>query len=736
MGGGRAVGQNGMVMMRHVSAWRRAVMANWVLIVACAGVLLLLSFLSLATDRGFAENARLRQQAADSYDARAALQGVLARHQDIELGQRGFVITGDPAFLAPYRSAESRIDANFDLFEKLAGGEGQDRLIAELRATSTEKRRFVEHTIDLVEAGRRDEAITLIASGEGKRSMDRLRLLIGEISEAERQTLAERIAAANAAREALRQRTFALQIGLIGLLALSALLIARTQWARNKAHRRARDLAARQEAIFDSAKDGMIVINPSGSVESLNPAAAAMFGIAPDALLRRDVGALFEVAPDRGQIETFLRRLKANRRETYGQIQEFIGRRQDGTTFPLEVSVSPVPLADETLFLAVIRDIGERREIEQMKGEFVATVSHELRTPLTSIAGALGLISGGAAGELPAKAARLVDIAHSNAARLVRLINDILDIEKIEAGRMQFDIRPLPVGALLDAAVHQTAGFASEYGVTVEIEPVPPEAAVLADEDRLMQVITNLLSNAIKFSRRGGTVTMRVAPLDRRYRISVVDRGEGIPEAFRSRIFGKFAQADASDSRAKGGTGLGLSIVREIVVRLGGSVSFDSVEGTGSIFHVDLPAAELPGLAAPAGAVETPQPGGGDLPVVLHVDDDPDMLAVVASAFDGRAAIHSTPSVAEARAAIRRTRFDAAILDVGMLDGCGTDLVAPLRKRSLALPVILFTAQEVDAVADAGIDLILVKSRASLDTLVREVTERIEAKRGQGGGGK
>lgn len=720
----------------RIARWWQVAAKNWVLVTTCAGVLLILSFLSLATDRGFEENARLRQQVVDSYDARAALQGVLARHQDIELGQRGFVITGDPQFLAPYRSAESRIDANFELFETLAGGEGQDRLIAELRATSTQKRRFVERTIRLVEGGRRGEAIALIADGEGKRSMDRLRLLISEISEAERETLAGRTAVADGARAALRRQTFALQAGLILLLMISAVLIARSQWARNRAHRRARDLATRQEAIFDSAKDGMIVLNPSGSVESLNPAAAAMFGISPDALLRRDVGALFEVAPDRGQIETFLRRLRANRRETYGQIQEFIGRRQDGTTFPLEVSVSPVHLADATLFLAVIRDIGERREVEQMKGEFVATVSHELRTPLTSIAGALGLISGGAAGEMPAKAARLVDIAHSNAARLVRLINDILDIEKIEAGRMQFDFRPLALDALLDAAAHQAAGFASEYGVTVEIEPVAPAAAVLADEDRLMQVITNLLSNAIKFSRRGGAVTMRVSPLDRRYRISVIDRGEGIPEAFRSRIFGKFAQADASDSRQKGGTGLGLSIVREIVVRLGGSVSFDSLEGTGSIFHVDLPTAELPALTAPAGTVEAPRPDKGGLPVVLHVDDDPDMLAVVASAFDGRAAIHSTPSVAEARAAIRRTRYDAAILDVGMLDGCGTDLVAPLRKRAPGLPVVLFTAQEVDSVSDAGIDLILVKSRASLDRLVREVTERIDAKRVQGGGGK
>lgn len=710
-------------------------MANWVLVAACAGALLILFFLSFATDRGFEQNARLRQQVSNSYDARAALQGVLTRHQDIELGQRGYVITGDPKFLSPYLGAEARIDNNLDLFAKLAGSDGQSERIDELRRTSIEKRRFVARTIRLVESGQRDEAIRLIASGEGKRSMDHIRVLIDKISDAERLKLAERTATANAARQRLRERTFTLQIGLILLLGLSAVLIGRSQFALKEAHRRARDLATRQEAIFDSAKDGMIVLNPSGSIESLNPAAAKMFGVPSESLLRRDIGSLFEIAPDRGQIETFLRRLKANRKESYGQIQEFVGRRQNGETFPLEVSISPVHLADATLFMAVIRDISDRREIEQMKGEFVATVSHELRTPLTSIAGSLGLISGGAAGEIPSKAARLVEIAHSNAARLVRLINDILDVEKIEAGRMQFDVRPLPLGPLLEAAEHQTAGFASEYGVPVLVGPVAPGAAVLADEDRLMQVVTNLLSNAIKFSRRGEAVTVRVTPLDRRYRISVIDRGEGIPEAFHSRIFGKFAQADASDSRKKGGTGLGLSIVREIVVRLGGSVSFESIEGAGSIFHVDLPAADMPGIAPAAIAVEEQRTDAG-LPVILHVDDDPDMLAVVASAFDGKAAIHSTPSVAEARASIRRTRYDAAILDIGMLDGCGTDLVEPLRKRSPTLPIILFTAQETDGAPQSGIDLVLVKSRASLDTLVDEVRSRIASGRGNGGGGK
>lgn len=723
-------------MRRATASWQQALRANWMLVVACAGALLLLFFLSLATDRGFEQNVRLRQQVSNSYDARAALQGVLTRHQDIELGQRGYVITGDRRFLDPYRSAESRIDGNLDLFAKLAGNDGQDKLIAELRTASTEKRRFVAQTIDLVDSGRRDEAVRLIASGEGKRLMDHIRLLIGEISETERRKLEERTAVVNASRAALRERTFTLQIGLIALLALSAMLIARSQWARKKAHHRARDLAIRQEAIFDSAKDGMIVLNPSGSIESLNPSAAAMFGVPSESLLRRDIGSLFEIAPDRGQIETFLRRLKANRKESYGQIQEFVGRRQNGETFPLEVSVSPVHLAEDTLFVAVIRDISDRREIEQMKSEFVATVSHELRTPLTSIAGSLGLISGGAAGEIPAKAARLVEIAHSNAARLVRLINDILDIEKIEAGRMQFDVRPLPLGPLLEAAGHQTAGFANEYGVRVQIEPVAPEAAVLADEDRLMQVVTNLLSNAIKFSRRGEAVTIRVTPLDRRYRISVIDRGEGISDAFRSRIFGKFAQADASDSRKKGGTGLGLSIVREIVVRLGGSVSFDSIEGAGSSFHVDLPAAELPGAAPVVTGTDMSHHEGRALPVILHVDDDPDMLAVVASMFDGKAKVHSTPSISEARAAIRRTLYDAAILDIGMLDGCGTDLVEPLRRRSPTLPIILFTAQEVEDAPKSGIDLVLVKSRASLDTLVAEVSNRIVAGRRNGTGGK
>lgn len=696
-----------------------------VVVAAAVAVPLILLALAILIGQGFDENDKLRRNVELSHQHRAALQRVLSLHQDLELGQRGYLLTGDPQFLEPYYSASRDVDQAMAVLEDGAFGQGNGQSYAALRRDSDAKRDFVDRIIRLQRAGNIQEALRVVRSGEGKRLMDRLRVEVARLSRLEQEQLVRRTNAADAARMQLRSRTVLLQTTLLLLLALAAWLAARSNAARQRALREARDLASRQESIFDSAKDGMIVINPSGSIESLNPSAAKMFGQDAADLLRRDIGVLFEIAPDRGRVESFLRRLGANRRETYGQVQEFVGRRPDGSSFPVEVSISPVRLVESTLFLAVIRDISERREIEQMKTEFVATVSHELRTPLTSIAGSLGLISGGAAGELAPKAARLVEIAHSNALRLVRLINDILDIEKIEAGRMQFDIRPIALDQLLPKAVQQSAGFASQFDVQVDLIPPPAGAAVLADEDRLMQVLTNLLSNAIKFSKPGGVVSLSVTSLDRRYRISVADRGSGIPDSFRERIFSKFAQADGSDTRQKGGTGLGLSIVREIVLRLGGSVSFESAEGEGTVFHVDLPATASPQTLASA-PLPQPEPiAAASLPIILHVDDDPDMLDVLANAFEGKARLRSTPSVVAARRIVRNEDIDAAILDIGLIDGCGTELVPLLRQRRPELPILVFTAQEAELCQTDGVDVVLVKSRAGLDDLVAETMRRI-----------
>lgn len=236
--------------------------------------------------------------------------------------------------------------------------------------------------------------------------------------------------------------------------------------------------------------------------------------------------------------------------------------------------------------------VAERQENVRMKNEFVSTVSHELRTPLTSIAGALELLDAGVAGNLPAKAHEMVAIAFNNSQRLVRLINDLLDMEKIEAGSMRFDVRPQPALPLIKRAIDETASFAATFDVTIDLAEAPPEVSIAVDSDRFIQIVTNLLSNAIKFSPPGGHVTVTLVRGDRSLRISVADLGPGIPEEFRKRLFEKFAQADSSDSRRRGGTGLGLAIVRSLVERLGGKIEVETELGRGTIFHVDLPLAQ------------------------------------------------------------------------------------------------------------------------------------------------
>ncbi len=232
-----------------------------------------------------------------------------------------------------------------------------------------------------------------------------------------------------------------------------------------------------------------------------------------------------------------------------------------------------------------------QRALARMKDEFVAATSHELRTPLTSIAGSLGLLLAGAAGNLPERAQRLVDIAHSNSKRLVGLVNDILDMDKLAAGEMHLDSDPLDVAQVLAETVEANTGFAVKHCVRLVSDPVPSGLTLLADRRRLLQVLTNLVSNAVKFSPKDGTVTLSSRPLeDGKVRITVADQGRGIPEEFKARIFTRFAQADASDEREKGGTGLGLAIVKEIVSRMGGHVSFETALGEGTAFHVDLPA--------------------------------------------------------------------------------------------------------------------------------------------------
>ncbi|MFN6936533.1 MAG: ATP-binding protein, partial [Tsuneonella sp.] len=294
--------------------------------------------------------------------------------------------------------------------------------------------------------------------------------------------------------------------------------------------------------------------------------------------------------------------------------------------------------------------------------------------------------------------------------RLIRLITDLLDIEKIESGKMSFDMRRLMVGPLVHRTVTANRQFANDHKVSLEIGLPPWPQCVMGDPDRLEQVLTNLVSNAIKYSPQGETVYVTAVQNGSTVRIEVCDRGTGVPQEFRERIFSKFAMADSSDARTRGGTGLGLAIVREIAASHGGSAGFEDRDGGGAIFYLELPL-----LAEDLAAKVSEQ---NDLPLLLHIDDDVDCLSVVASAFAGRATLVSAATMDQARAQlIGRTGFRGCIIDVGMGTDSGLDLLPAVRAIAPELPVVLFTAQD-EPHAEAQADAVLVKSRTSVAQLV------------------
>lgn len=243
---------------------------------------------------------------------------------------------------------------------------------------------------------------------------------------------------------------------------------------------------------------------------------------------------------------------------------------------------------DEQIW-SIIQDITERKRIEQMKNEFVSAVSHELRTPLTSISGALTLMVNGMLGDPPEKMKSMLGIAHKNTQRLMVLINDLLDIEKLLAGKMNFDMKVQSVLPIIETSVDSIKTYNTNTSITFRVDAEDSDDVIEVDALRLQQVITNFLSNAIKFSPSNSEVVIKVARLDHQLRIAVIDHGPGVSDEFRERIFQKFSQADASDSRQRGGTGLGLAITKELIERMNGTVGFESVLGEGSTFYAQFP---------------------------------------------------------------------------------------------------------------------------------------------------
>lgn len=363
-----------------------------------------------------------------------------------------------------------------------------------------------------------------------------------------------------------------------------------------------------REELFRQAVEacpsGMVMTDHNGKIVMVNTEIERLFGYGRDELLGQPIEILVPSGMRRQHAQHRVNFETCPQTRRVGTGRDLTGLRKNGTELPVEIGLNPIQTGEGLMVLSVIVDISERKHIERLKDEFVSTVSHELRTPLTSIAGSLGLLIGGSAGKLPAPAERLLTIAQTNSQRLVRLLNDILDIEKIESGKVVFDLERIVVRPLVEQAIESIRGFAEGYGIAIRLELGSASGEVFADSYRLLQAVTNLLSNAIKFSPSGGEVVVAIEEAIDTVRISVRDHGPGIPPDFKPHVFEKFAQADASDARQKGGTGLGLSIVREIVNRLGGKIGFADAPGGGTVFRIVLPTWEA--AVAESGPVAEP----------------------------------------------------------------------------------------------------------------------------------
>lgn len=354
-------------------------------------------------------------------------------------------------------------------------------------------------------------------------------------------------------------------------------------------HARASDALRASEVRFRSivtnALDGIITLDDQARIESYNDAAQAIFGYEA----RDIVGRPLEVLVPGLASEAGTSAVDELRSRAIGRVTEWEGRRNDGSVFPLEISLYEFEIPDGTYIAMSARDVSERREVDRLKSEFVSTVSHELRTPLTSIRGSMSLLAAGVLGKLPPDASDVVNVAARNTERLVTLINDILDLDRLAQGKMELHLETVSVSTLFRRSIDAVRAFAEQASII--LQPEDSVLRVTGDGDRLVQVIVNLLSNAVKFSPAGGTVTLSAGERDGLIEIRVADHGRGIPPSFHESIFEPFHQVEGTDARERGGTGLGLAICRAIVEQHRGTIGVSSEEGAGSTFWFRVPGA-------------------------------------------------------------------------------------------------------------------------------------------------
>lgn len=614
-----------------------------------------------------------------SYQRQHVATELLRQLAEAEAAQSAFVITGNPIILGRYEEARAQAGQAIAQLSDLYVGNAHDMtMVASIKALVAARFQDMSEVIRLRRDRGAQAATAHIIDGRGLVLMEQARTAIAGFAEDERGDVGARVEFVRAHKEAAQNFVWTLVVlsGVILLIGLWALWRGRIH--RYQVERRAHREATRLRAIFASTTDAIMILDPRGRIEAVNAATTRMLGYSPADLLGRDASTLLDVADGEGSFHDRIG-LSDGRLGHPNWLDRTV-RHRDGNSVPVDIALGLMPLPGELHIVAAIRDISERKGLERMKDEFVATVSHELRTPLTSVVGSLGLLRAGSVGALPAPAYRLVEIAENNSRRLIRLINDILDIEKIGSGRMHFDRHPIDLVNTLERAIEDSRGLAEANGVRIELTAPKSRVMVRGDEDRLLQVVGNLLSNAVRFSPEGACIRVLLSLDHGQAIVSVEDEGPGIPPEFHGRIFERFSQATGGGPR--NGTGLGLAISREIIVAHDGRIWFGKAERGGARLSFSLPLIQHFAV----------RPAERPVRILLwqrHVETA-DMLHAIGEKGWAIDCVETAEAAAEHA---RSGRYHVLLVEIAEHDATGLELVRSLRSDAAtqALPAIILS---------------------------------------------
>ncbi|MES2664144.1 MAG: PAS domain S-box protein, partial [Pseudomonadota bacterium] len=445
-------------------------------------------------------------------------------------------------------------------------------------------------------------------------------------------------------------------------------------------------------AAMEHASIGMALVSPNNKLLKVNEALCTILGYTKSALLVRDLESITH--PDDVEInKSNIKKMLKGEFSSFEMEKRYI--HSNGHTIWTLVNVSLVRDSENQpkYFIKQVQNISDRKEMERMKSEFISIVSHELRTPLTSIRGSLGLMVGTMTKDIPEKANRLIEIAYKNSERLILLINDILDIDKIASGQMRFDIKPEKLNSLVKQAIESNNDYAKKFNIDLFAGEIDPTIVIKVDSARFLQVMANLISNAAKFSITDGQVEVSTQLKENRIRINVKDYGMGIPKEFHSKIFSKFSQADSSATRVKGGTGLGLHITKQLIEYMNGEIGFDTEIGIGTTFWIDFPVSY-------ENVQVIPLQSKAEAKKKILICENEKEIAELMQRMLNNAGFESDIafSIFEAKRILKNQTYSAMTLDIVMPMGNGIDFIRELREepRTSSLPIIVVSGQSSD----------------------------------------